>query len=163
MIVGNALKDSTQVGPLAKKEFVKELDSIIRSSIALGAKCLLGGDMKDCFYMPTLLVDVTEEMEVFKKETFGPVLCVAKCEDADDAIRIANNSIYGLGGSLWTSDIALAKKLTKEINTGSIFINDMTKSDPRLPFGGINKSGYGIELSEFGIKEFVNIKTVVVN
>ena len=102
-------------------------------------------------------------MEVFKKETFGPVLCVAKCEDADDAIRIANNSIYGLGGSLWTSDIALAKKLTKKINTGSIFINEMTKSDPRLPFGGVNKSGYGIELSEFGIKEFVNIKTVVVN
>jgi succinate-semialdehyde dehydrogenase/glutarate-semialdehyde dehydrogenase len=162
LVVGDALNENTQIGPLAKKEFVDELNNIVQSSITQGAKCLLGGDIKDCFYMPTLLVDVTEKMEVFKKETFGPVLCVAKCEDTDDAIRIANNSNYGLGGSLWTSDIKLAKELTKKINTGSIFINDMTKSDPRLPFGGINKSGYGIELSEFGIKEFVNIKTVVV-
>ena len=162
LVVGDALNENTQIGPLAKKEFVDELDNIVQSSITQGAKCLLGGDIKDCFYMPTLLVDVTEKMEVFKKETFGPVLCVAKCEDTDDAIRIANNSNYGLGGSLWTSDIKLAKESTKKINTGSIFINDMTKSDPRLPFGGINKSGYGIELSEFGIKEFVNIKTVVV-
>ena len=113
--------------------------------------------------MPTLLIDVTEDMSVFRNETFGPVFCVSKIKDVDDAIRLANKSQYGLGGSLWTSDISQAKKIVKKINTGAIFINDMTKSDPRLPFGGINKSGYGIELSKYGIREFVNTKTIVVN
>ena len=113
--------------------------------------------------MPTLLVDVKENMSVFKQETFGPVFCVTKIKDAEDGVRLANQSKYGLGGSLWTSNIELAKKLTKKIDTGAIFINDMTKSDPRLPFGGINKSGYGIELSKFGIREFVNTKTIVIN
>ena len=113
--------------------------------------------------MPTLLIDVTEDMSVFKEETFGPVLCVTKVKNIEDAIRLANESDYGLGGSLWTSNIDLAKQLVKRIDTGAVFINDMTKSDPRLPFGGINKSGYGIELSKYGIKEFVNTKTIVIN
>ena len=128
-----------------------------------GAQCLVGGSVKGCYYMPTLLVDVKEDMSVFTNETFGPVLCVTKIKDAEDAVRLANQSQYGLAGSLWTSDITLAKELIKRIDTGAIFINDMTKSDPRLPFGGINKSGYGIELSKYGIREFVNVKTVVVN
>jgi len=163
LIVGNALDESTQIGPLAKQEFADDLDSLVQSSIRDGAQCLIGGSAKGCYYMPTLLVDVKEDMSVFKKETFGPVLCVTKIKDAEDGVRLANQSQYGLGGSLWTSDIPLAKKLTGKIDTGAIFINDMTKSDPRLPFGGVNKSGYGIELSEYGIKEFVNIKTIVVN
>ena len=128
-----------------------------------GAQCLIGSQVNGCYYMPTLLVDVTEDMAIFKDETFGPVFCVTKIKDIDDAIRLANNTQYGLGGSLWTSNIKLAKETVKQINTGAVFINDMTKSDPRLPFGGINKSGYGIELSKYGIKEFVNTKTVVVN
>ena len=103
-----------------------------------------------------------ENMDVFKKETFGPVFCITKIKDVDEAIRLANKSDYGLGGSLWTSNIDLAKRLVRLINTGAVFINDMTKSDPRLPFGGINKSGYGIELSKHGIREFVNMKTIVV-
>jgi len=135
----------------------------VQSSIKDGAQCLVGGSAKGCYYMPTLLVDVKDNMSVFKQETFGPVLCVTKIKDAEDGVRLANQSRYGLGGSLWTSNMDLAKKLTKKIDTGAIFINDMTKSDPRLPFGGINKSGYGIELSKYGIREFVNIKTVVVN
>ena len=163
LVVGDALDESTQIGPLAKQEFVDDLDSLVQSSIRDGAQCLVGGSVRGCYYMPTLLVDVKEEMSVFRNETFGPVLCVTKIKDAEDAVRLANKSQYGLGGSLWTSDITLAKELTKKIDTGAIFVNDMTKSDPRLPFGGINKSGFGIELSKYGIREFVNIKTVVVN
>ncbi len=163
LVMGDPMSDSTQIGPLAKKEFVSDLSEIVNSSINEGAKCLMGGDSNGCFYNPVLLVDVTENMSVFKKETFGPVMCVIKIKDVNDAIRLANNSDYGLGGSLWTSNISLAKKITKKINTGAIFINDMTRSDPRLPFGGVNRSGYGIELSKYGIREFVNTKTIVVN
>ena len=102
-------------------------------------------------------------MDVFKRETFGPVLCVMKIKNANEAIEIANDSDYGLGGSVWTENIDYAKKISHLIDTGAVFINEMTKSDPRLPFGGINKSGYGIELSKYGIREFVNTKTIVVN
>ena len=119
--------------------------------------------MKDAFYEPTLLIDVDVNMDVFTCETFGPVFCVSKISSAQEAIKIANSSEYGLGGSVWTKDIEKAKQIATQIETGAVFINDMTKSDPRLPFGGINKSGYGIELSKYGIKEFVNIKTMVVN
>ncbi len=163
LVIGDALNKETQIGPLAKKEFVHDIDRIVQSSINDGAKCLLGASMEGCYYSPTLLIDVNETMSVFKEETFGPVLSIAKIKNIDDAIRIANSSQYGLGGSLWTSDINKAKDIVKRINTGAIFVNDMTKSDPRLPFGGINKSGYGIELSKYGIKEFVNIKTIVIN
>ena len=163
LVVGDALNESTQIGPLAKKEFAEDINKLVQSSINDGAKCKIGAEMNGCYYMPTLLIDVKEDMSVFKEETFGPVFCVTKIKNIDDAVRLANNSDYGLGGSLWTSDIALAKDVVRKINTGAIFINEMTKSDPRLPFGGINKSGYGIELSKHGIREFVNIKTVVVN
>ena len=157
------MKDDTQIGPLAKPEFVEEIDALVQSSIKDGAKCLLGGRIKEgCYYSPTLLIDVTENMSVFKYETFGPVLCITKASDTKDAVRLANQSIYGLGGSVWTSDIKSAKILATKINTGALFINDMTKSDPRLPFGGINKSGFGIELSKYGIREFVNTKTIVI-
>jgi len=163
LVVGDALDEKTQIGPLAKKEFAIDIDTMVRSSISDGANCIEGGKRKGCYYFPTLLIDVKEKMSVFKEETFGPVLCVSKIKNIDDAIALANKSEYGLGGSVWTSDIDLAKKITSKINTGAIFINEMTKSDPRLPFGGINKSGYGIELSKYGIREFVNVKTVVVN
>ena len=162
LVIGDALDENTQIGPLAKQEFSEELSVLVQSAIKDGALCLVGGEVKNCYYIPTLLVDVTENMDVFKKETFGPVFCITKIKDVDDAIRLANKSDYGLGGSLWTSNIDLAKKLVRLINTGAVFINDMTKSDPRLPFGGINKSGYGVELSKHGIREFVNMKTIVV-
>ena len=162
--VGNPMDENTQIGPLAKKEFVNELHSMVQSSINAGAKCLLGGKNDDtAFYTPTLLVDIKKDMEVFTKETFGPVFCIMKINNIDEAIKMANNSQYGLGGSIWTENIDLAKELSCKIDTGAIFINEMTKSDPRLPFGGINKSGYGIELSKYGIKEFVNTKTIVIN
>ena len=162
LIVGDPLDNKTQIGPLAKHEFVEKIEGLVQSSIDSGAKCLIKSNSDGCFYRPVLLVDVNEEMSVFQHETFGPVFCVSKIKKIDDAIRIANNSKYGLGGSVWTSDIEKAKFIASQINTGAVFINDMTKSDPRLPFGGVNNSGYGIELSKYGIKEFVNTKTIVV-
>ena len=164
MTIGNPMHETTQIGPLAKKEFAIELHNMVTSSIKMGAKCLIGGDYdKTSLYKPTLLVNVNENMDVFKRETFGPVFCVMKIKNANEAIEIANESDYGLGGSVWTENIDYAKKISHLIDTGAVFINEMTKSDPRLPFGGINKSGYGIELSKYGIREFVNTKTIVVN
>ena len=162
LVVGDPLNTKTQIGPLAKYEFVEKIEELVQSSIDSGAKCLIKSNSDGCFYRPVLLVDVNEEMPVFQNETFGPVFCVSKIKKIDDAIRIANNSKYGLGGSVWTSDIEKAKFIASQINTGAVFINDMTKSDPRLPFGGVNNSGYGIELSKYGIKEFINTKTIVV-
>ncbi|MBI65440.1 MAG: succinate-semialdehyde dehydrogenase [Candidatus Marinimicrobia bacterium] len=161
--IGDPLLDDTQIGPLAKPEFAHEIDSLVQSSIKKGAKCLLGGKKDKSYYHPTLLVDVDDSMDVFNCETFGPVFCVLKIKNIDEAIRLANNSDYGLGGSIWTSDIDKAKKIASQIETGAVFINDMTKSDPRLPFGGVKKSGYGVELSKYGIREFVNMKTIAIN
>ena len=161
--VGDPLNDETDIGPLAKQKFADELESLVQSSISKGAKCLIGGKKNKFYFHPTLLVDINENMDVFKYETFGPIFCITKIQSIDEAIDLANNTIYGLGGSIWTSDIEKGKKIADKIHTGMVFINEMTKSDPRLPFGGIKKSGYGVELSELGIKEFVNIKSIVVN
>ena len=161
--MGDPLLEETDIGPLAKEKFSEELDLLVQSPIQKGAKCLLGAKSKNAFYEPTLLIDVNLDMDVFKCETFGPVFCVSKISSAEEAIEIANNSEYGLGGSLWTKDIEKGKQIATQIETGAVFINDMTKSDPRLPFGGIKKSGYGIELSKYGIREFVNMKTIAIN
>ena len=114
------------------------------------------------YYYPTLLVDVDESMQVFNCETFGPVFCVMKIKDLNHAIEIANNSEYGLGGSVWSEDLNVAKNVANQIETGSVYINDFMKSDPRMPFGGVKKSGYGLELSKYGIREFINMKSIVV-
>ena len=161
--MGDPLLEETDIGPLAKEKFSEELDLLVQSSIKKGAKCLLGAKSKNAFYEPTLLIDVNLDMDVFTCETFGPVFCVSKISSAEEAIKIANNSEYGLGGSLWTKDIEKGKQIATQIETGAVFINDMTKSDPRLPFGGVKKSGYGIELSKYGIREFVNMKTIAIN
>ena len=124
---------------------------------------MIGGEKKDCFYYPTLLVDVDETMDVFNYETFGPIFSVVKINNAEEAIEISNNSIYGLGGSVWTSDLKKGKKIASKIESGAVFINDMTKSDPRLPFGGVGISGFGRELGPYGIKEFINVKTIYIN
>ena len=165
LVVGDPLDINTQLGPLAKEAFVDELDAQIKGSVDKGARLICGGkriDKKGYYYEPTLLVDVNETMAAFKQETFGPVLCVIKSKNIEDALRLANNSEYGLSSSVWTSSPEKATYLTSNINSGAVFINDMSKSDPRLPFGGINKSGYGRELSDFGLREFVNVKTVYI-
>ena len=140
-----------------------ELDEQVKQSVEVGAEILTGGkpvDGKGYFYPPTVLVNVGKGSPAYEQELFGPVASVIKAKDEADAIRIANDTDFGLGASLWTNNIQHAKELAKEIESGSVFINGLVKSDPRLPFGGIKISGYGRELSHYGIKEFVNIKTV---
>lgn len=163
MKVGNPLNKETEIGPLAKQDIRVTLHNQVVQSIKLGAKVLLGGkipDTKGYFYPVTLISNVKRNMPVIAEETFGPVAPVIIANDDEDAIRLANDTSYGLGASIWSKNIKKANNLAKEIEAGSVFINGMVKSDPRLPFGGIKLSGYGRELSEEGIKEFLNIKTI---
>ena len=160
--VGNPVDRSTQVGPLARADLRDALDRQVKASIVAGAEVVLGADRPTpgFYYTPTILTDITPQMSVYREETFGPVAAIIRVRNADKAIAIANDSPYGLGAALWTSDIERAKQLARRIEAGSVFINGVVASDPRLPFGGIKQSGYGRELSEFGIREFTNIKTV---
>ena len=160
--MGNPLSLKTNIGPLAKIEFTKELDYIVQDSIKNGAKLIFGGKVDNCFYEPTLLIDVSSDMLVFTNETFGPVMCISQAKSNIHAIELANKSDFGLSSSLWTSNIEYAEKISSDIESGAVFINKISHSDPRLPFGGIKKSGYGRELSKQGMMEFVNCKTIVV-
>jgi succinate-semialdehyde dehydrogenase/glutarate-semialdehyde dehydrogenase len=161
--IGDPLDAKTQIGPLAREDLRATLERQVRESVGMGARVLTGGgrgDRKGWYYQPTVLADVTEDMPVFKEETFGPVAAVVRVRDADEAVRVANDSAYGLGANLWTRDLALGERLARRIESGSVFVNGMVASDPRLPFGGVKRSGYGRELSSYGIKEFVNIQTI---
>ena len=161
--VGDPTDPATQVGPLAREDLREALERQVESSARMGARVVLGGKRivgTGWFYEPTLLADVTEEMPVLKEETFGPVAALLAVRDADEAVRVANRSAYGLGASIWTRDLERAKALARRVESGSVFINGIVASDPRLPFGGVKRSGYGRELSSFGIREFVNIQTV---
>jgi succinate-semialdehyde dehydrogenase/glutarate-semialdehyde dehydrogenase len=129
----------------------------------MGARLVSGGRMpalEGFYYLPTLLSDVKKGMPVFEQETFGPVVAIIAAKNEEETISIANDTEFGLGGSVWTQDLKRGEAVARKINTGAVFVNGLTKSDPRLPFGGIKKSGYGRELSGYGIKEFVNIKTI---
>ncbi|TMB67338.1 MAG: NAD-dependent succinate-semialdehyde dehydrogenase [Chloroflexi bacterium] len=161
--VGDPMQRETQIGPLARGDLRDGLEDQVRRSVDEGARLALGGhrmEGRGYFYAPTVLIRVTPEMAAAREETFGPVAALIRARDADEAIAIANNTPFGLGANLWTRDLDRARLLAKEVQAGSVFINGMVASDPRLPFGGIKRSGYGRELSEFGIREFVNIQTV---
>ena len=161
--MGDPLVRGTQVGPQARLDLRDSLHEQVAESVKRGAKLLLGGEVpagKGAFYPPTLLAAVDKGMPAFDEETFGPVAAVIRAKDAADAVRLANDSAFGLGASLWTQDRARAERMAAQIEAGSVFVNGVVKSDPRLPFGGIKRSGYGRELSEYGIREFVNIKSV---
>jgi len=161
--VGDPTSRETDVGPQARVDLRDELHRQVEESIKRGAQPLLGGQIpagKGAFYPPTLLAAVDRGMPAFDEETFGPVAAVVRAKDEADAIRLANESLYGLGAALWTGDRARAERLAAEIEAGAVFVNSLVKSDARLPFGGVKRSGYGRELSEFGIREFVNIKSV---
>lgn len=161
--VGDPMLRDTQVGPLARGDLRDALDEQVRRSVREGARAVVGGQRlegRGFYYAPTVLVGVTPAMPVFREETFGPVAAVIRARDAEEAIALANDSIFGLGASLWTRDLGRATALAREIQAGSVFINGMVASDPRLPFGGVKRSGYGRELSAFGIREFVNIQTI---
>ena len=161
--VGDPRERDTQVGPLARADLRDALEDQVARSLAAGARLATGGqrlERSGYFYAPTVLTEVTPGMPVAREETFGPVAAVIRAKDSHEAVSIANDSQFGLGASLWTRDIPHGKQLARELEAGSVFINGMVVSDPRLPFGGVKRSGYGRELSDFGIREFVNIQTV---
>ena len=161
--LGDPTDDKTELGPIARHDLLLELDQQVKKSVEKGARILTGGEKisgKGYFYPATILTDVKKGIPAYDEEIFGPVASVIKVRDEKEAIEVANDSNYGLGASLWTNDLVKAKRLAGEIESGSVFINGMVKSDPRLPFGGIKLSGFGRELSHYGIKEFVNIKSV---
>jgi len=161
--MGDPMDRATELGPLARADLVDALDRQVRESVARGARIVTGGarpSRPGSFYPPTVLAQVTPGMPVFDEETFGPVAAVTRARDRAHALELANRSHYGLGASVWTSDAAVGERLAAELEVGSVFVNGMVRSDPRLPFGGVKRSGYGRELSAFGLREFVNIKTV---
>lgn len=161
--IGDPMDEATQIGPMARANLRAELHDQVQRSIADGAQLALGGQMLDgpgCYYAPTLLDRVTPAHTSFREELFGPVASVIRCADAAEAVRLANDTEFGLGASVWTNDLDLGRSMARQIDAGAVFVNGMVASDARLPFGGIKKSGYGRELGSYGIREFTNIKTV---
>ncbi|MPZ13728.1 MAG: aldehyde dehydrogenase family protein [Chloroflexi bacterium] len=161
--VGDPMERDTHVGPLARGDLRDGVERQVRMSVNQGARVAVGGQRLSrggYFYAPTILTEVSESMPVLREETFGPIAAVLRVPDAETAIASANDSVYGLGASLWTANLEQARHLARRIETGVVFVNGMVASDPRLPFGGIRRSGYGRELGEFGIHEFTNIQTV---
>ncbi len=161
--VGDPLDPSTEIGPLATPAIASEVDEQVKKTVAAGARLLLGGhhlDRPGNFYAPTVLTDIPLGTPAADEEIFGPVASLFRANDLGETIALANRSRFGLGASAWTNDERERDRLIEEIEAGCVFINGMVKSDPRLPFGGIKRSGFGRELSIHGIREFVNIKTV---
>ncbi|MBI3125867.1 MAG: NAD-dependent succinate-semialdehyde dehydrogenase [Ignavibacteriales bacterium] len=161
--IGDPMNPETELGPIAREDLLCELEDQVKRSTQSGAKILCGGkriEREGFYFEATILANVLPGTPAYEEEIFGPVASLIKAKDEEEAIRIANDSEFGLGASLWTANIEKAKLLAARIEGGSVFINGMVKSDPRLPFGGIKNSGYGREISHYGIKEFVNIKTV---
>ncbi len=164
--MGDPLDETVTVGPQARRDLRDDLHRQVEESIRQGARCLLGGQIpggKGAFYPPTVLTGVKKGMPAYDEELFGPVAAIIPVTDEDEAIRVANDSVFGLGAAVFTRDEKKGERLAEtEIQAGSCFVNTFVRSDPRLPFGGIKESGYGRELSHFGIKEFVNIKTIYI-
>ncbi len=166
--VGDPLIESTDIGPLATEQILKDIEEQVQVSVAAGAKILTGGQKfkaegdlaRGNFYEPTVLVDIPKGSPAYQDEIFGPVASLFRVANIDGAIELANATPFGLGSAVWTNDDAERSRFIEELEAGSVFINGMVASDPRLPFGGTKHSGYGRELGEFGIREFVNIKTV---
>ena len=161
--VGDPLDRATDVGPLARPDLVDELERQIERSLAKGARLALGGKRlpgPGNHFPPTLLTRVSPGMPAFDEETFGPVAAVIRARDATEAVSLANRSRYGLAASVWTADAEAAREIAASLEAGGVFINATVRSDPRLPFGGVKRSGHGRELGSFGIREFVNAKTV---
>jgi succinate-semialdehyde dehydrogenase / glutarate-semialdehyde dehydrogenase len=165
LVVGDPLDDATAIGPLATERIADELDRQVRDSVAAGARMLTGGhrlDRPGYFYAPTALADIPRDAPAYHEELFGPVAAIFRVHDVEEAIALANDTQFGLGASAWTNDRAEQERCIDGIDAGIVFVNAMVASDPRLPFGGIKRSGYGRELGRDGIREFVNVKTVSV-
>jgi succinate-semialdehyde dehydrogenase/glutarate-semialdehyde dehydrogenase len=163
--MGDPLADGVDVGPQARRDLRDDLHKQVIESVAKGAKVLLGGELpagKGAYYPPTVLTDVKPGMPAYDEELFGPVAAIVRARDEDDAVRIANDSPFGLGAAVFTADVARGERVARQLDAGCTFVNQAVASDPRLPFGGVKESGYGRELSHHGIREFVNVKTVYV-
>jgi succinate-semialdehyde dehydrogenase/glutarate-semialdehyde dehydrogenase len=161
--VGDPMDEETDMGPLAMPQILDDVDEQVRKSVEAGAKILTGGKPMDAegnFYPPTVITDIPEDSPAYKEEIFGPVASLFRARDIDEAIRIANDTSFGLGASAWTNDPEEQEIFINEIEAGQVFINSMVASDPRMPFGGVKASGYGRELSVYGLREFVNVKSV---
>lgn len=161
--LGDPFDETTDVGPLATADAVESLHADVRKSVDAGARILTGGkpsDLRGNFYLPTVLTNIPDHSPAYREELFGPVASLFRVKNLDDAIRIANDSRFGLGASAWTNDPKEQERFINELEAGMVFINQMVASDPRVPFGGVKRSGYGRELSVFGIREFANVKTV---
>lgn len=160
--IGDPMKSETDIGPMARPDLLDEIELKVKESVKMGAKILSGGKRSPYFpncYEPTILTDIKVDMPVFREETFGPVAIIMPFETEEEVIQLANNTRFGLGASIWTSDNNKAIRVSEKIESGCVFINSMVKSDPRLPFGGTKNSGFGRELTTFGAIEFMNIKT----
>jgi succinate-semialdehyde dehydrogenase/glutarate-semialdehyde dehydrogenase len=165
LIVGDPLEETTDIGPLATPQIVNDLDEQVKKAVASGARVLTGGkrlERPGNFYEPTVLVDLAPSAPVSCEEIFGPVAMLFRVNNIDEAIRLANATPFGLGAAAWTNNAEEQSRFIEELEAGCVFINGMVASDPRLPFGGVKHSGYGRELAEFGIREFVNIKSVFI-
>jgi len=163
--VGDPLAEGTDIGPQARPDLRADLHKQVLASVAKGARILLGGEIppgKGSFYPPTVLSDVAPGMPAYEEELFGPVASILKARDEAEAVRIANDSIFGLGAAVFTKDVARGERVARALEAGCTFVNTLVASDPRLPFGGIKESGYGRELGTFGIREFTNVKTVYI-
>jgi succinate-semialdehyde dehydrogenase/glutarate-semialdehyde dehydrogenase len=164
--LGDPMKDEVTVGPLARKDLRDTVERQVRESVALGARTLIGGRVPDrpgFYYEPTVIDNVAPGMPVLEEEVFGPAVPILRARDSEEALVFANNTSYGLGSAVWTSNLALGETVATRFETGHTAVNGMTMSDPRLPFGGVKDSGYGRELSHHGLFEFVGFHTVVVN
>jgi succinate-semialdehyde dehydrogenase/glutarate-semialdehyde dehydrogenase len=163
--VGDPMDRSTDVGPMARRDLVEGLERQVRESQAAGAELVIGGfdDSPGCFVSPIVLTGVTPDMPVFTEETFGPVAAVTRVADEEEAIALANDTQYGLGASVWTNDQDRGRRVADRIDAGMVFVNSIVFSDARLPFGGMKRSGYGRELGEYGILEFVDVKSVALH
>jgi succinate-semialdehyde dehydrogenase/glutarate-semialdehyde dehydrogenase len=162
---GDPMQDDTFMGPLARIDLVDTIENQVNRTLEMGAKLLIGGKRMDrdgCYYEPTVIKDIPKNSPAYNEELFGPVASIFVVNNEEQAIETANDTSFGLGAALWTKNTKKALELSKEIQSGSVYINTFVKSDPRIPFGGIKKSGYGRELSHEGIKEFVNMKTVCI-
>ncbi len=165
-IPGDPTKEDTKIGPVASQSSLEDVEKQVLSSIEKGASAVVGGARianGGYFYAPTILINVAPGMPAYDEEIFGPVASVIKVRDEEEAIRVANDTRFGLGSSLWSNDVEQVRRIIPQIEAGSVFVNGMVKSDPRLPFGGVKKSGIGRELSYFGLREFVNVKTVSID
>jgi succinate-semialdehyde dehydrogenase/glutarate-semialdehyde dehydrogenase len=163
--VGDPMHSETDIGPLARREFVPNLRGYVEEAVAKGARAIYGPEPpagKGFFFRPTVLLGVNDSMKVLREEVFGPIAPLIVARDETEIVSLANATEFGLGAAIWSRNIARAEELAREIEAGFVAINDMVKSDPRLPFGGVKKSGVGRELSHYGLKEFVNIKSIVI-